>query len=52
MFKKLSYNEKDREKWKVLQVSFMSSEGSDIEDVIEVQLLPWRSDRFKTFFHS
>ena len=48
VFNKLSYNEKDKEKWKkVLQVSFMSS-----EDVIEVRPLPWRSDRVTTFLHS
>ena len=53
MFSKLSYNEKDREKWKkVFQVSFMSSEESENDDVIEVRPLPWRSDRVTTFLHS
>ena len=36
----------------MLQVSFMSSEESESEDVIEVHPLPWRSDRVTTFFHA
>lgn len=37
MFNKLSYNERDREKWsKVFSVKFMSSEESENDDVIEV----------------
>ena len=53
VFSKLSYNEKDREKWKkVFQVSFMSSEESENDGVIEVRPLPWRSDRVTTFLHS
>ena len=52
---KLSYAEKDREKWKkIFQVNFMSSEESDgnDEEVIEVHPLSWRSDRVTTFLHS
>ena len=55
IFMKLSYAEKDREKWKkIFQVNFMSSEESDgnDEEVIEVCLLSWRSDRVTTFLHS
>ena len=53
IFNQLSYNEKDEEKWKkVLQVSFMSSEESKSEDVIEVRPMPWRSDRVTTYLHS
>ena len=36
----------------MLQVSFMSSEESESDDVIEVRPLPWRSDRVTTFLHS
>ena len=32
--------------------SFMSSEESEEEDVIEVRPLLWRSDRVTTFLHS
>ena len=53
MFQKLSYAEKDREKWqKVFSINFMSSEESDGEDVIEVRPLPWCSHRVSTFLHS
>ena len=53
MFQKLSYAEKDREKWqKVFSINFMSSEESDGEDVIEVRPLPWHSHRVSTFLHS
>ena len=53
MFQKLSYAEKDREKWqKVFSVHFMSSEESDGDDGIKVHPLSWRSNRVSTFLHS
>ena len=53
MFQKLSYAEKDREKWqKVFSVHFMSSEENDGDHAIKVHLLPWRSNRVSSFFHS
>ena len=54
-FKKLSFAEKDQEKWKkVFCVNFMSSEESDstIGDEIQVRPLSWRSYRVTSFFHS
>ena len=42
VFRKLSYSERDREKWtKVLSVKFMSSEDNEDETII-VRPLPWR----------
>ena len=54
IFQKLSYAEKDREKWKVFCFSFMSSEESDHsdEEVIEVRPLSRRSERVSSFLHS
>ena len=53
VFKRLSYDERDREKWKkVFHVNFMSSEESDDGEDIEVRPLSWRSDRVTTFLHS
>lgn len=55
IFNKLSYDERDREKWrKVFHVNFMSSEESDSneEEVIVVRPLSWRSNRVTTFLHS
>lgn len=55
IFNKLSYNEKDKEKWKkVFHENFMSSEESDSndEEAIVVRPLPWRSNRVTTFLHS
>ena len=52
-FRKLSYAEKDRDKWqKIFSVHFMSSEESEGEDAIKVNPLPWRSNRVSTFLHS
>lgn len=55
IFNKLSYNERDKDKWKkVFHANFMSSEESDSndEEVIVVRQLPWRSNRVTTFLHS
>ena len=54
-FKKLSYAEKDKEKWqKVFNVNFMSSEESDVDgdDTIQIRPLPWRAERVTSFLHS
>ena len=51
VFRKLSYSEKDREKWnKVLSAEFMSSEDSEDETIV-VRPLPWRSGRVAAFLH-
>lgn len=50
---KLSYDERDREKWKkILHMNFMSSEESGDDDTIEILLLTWCLDRVTTFRHS
>lgn len=57
VFRKLSFSEKDRQKWEqsqVLTIHFMSSEESEVEDdheeVLIVKELPWRSQKVNRFF--
>ena len=56
VFRKVSFSDKDRQKWEqsqVLTIHFMSSEESDVdeEEVLVVKQLPWRSQKVNRFLN-
>lgn len=53
-FKKMSYSEADKQKWKkVLITEMISSDSSGVEDSVPVLVakeIPWRSHKVTSFF--